>query len=341
MLSTCKAAPRKRTSDTTDMAERAQCTRILIMSASDSDAVFLSHMVQILSYGDTVIDTVDRLSIGADRLRGGKFDVVLMDLNLLDAAGLDSFAKLVTLAPRVPIVVVVGMEDEEWAQEAIRRGAQDYQIREQVTPHTLAHSLKCAVERHRQLLELRDISMTDPLTGLLNRRGFWSLADSHMRVTRRHRKRSLLLSADLDGLKEINDTHGHDEGDRAITRAAALLQSCFRDSDVVARFGGDEFVALAFDVDENGEAALRQKIEDCLRRANKTGESTYEISMSVGTTVVTGHESNLHELLRESDQALYREKAKRPSGRFSAQMATKTKAKGRQKRSSVDVLAMV
>ena len=341
MLSTCQPALKKRTSAAAVLEERSQCTRILIMSASDSDTVFLSHMVQILSYGDIVIETVDRLSTGAERLCCDEFDVVLMDLNLLDTTGIESYARLVNLAPRIPIVVVVGMEDEGSAQEAIRRGAQDYLIREQVTPHSLTHSLKCAVERYRQMLELRDMSMTDPLTGLLNRRGFWALADSHLRMTRRHRKRSLLLSADLDGLKEINDTYGHDEGDRAITRTAALLQSCFRDSDVVARFGGDEFVALAFDIDDSGEAALRKKIEDCLRRANETGEFGYEISMSIGATVVTGHESSLSDVLRESDQALYREKAKRPSGRFVAKRASKTKSTGRQRRSPVDVLAMV
>jgi len=234
----------------------------------------------------------------------------------------------------------VGIEDEFRAQQAVRSGAQDYLIREQVTPHSLSHSLRCAVERHRQLLELRDLSMTDPLTGLLNRRGFWALADSHLRMTRRQRKRSLLLSADLDGLKEINDTKGHDEGDRAISKTAELLKSCFRDSDIVARFGGDEFIALAYDIDDFGEVALRQKIEDCLAHANETGELEYDLSLSIGTAVATGSGESLDELLRKADQALYREKSKRPSYRIAVRSVTKKKVKRGRRSSRVEVLAM-
>jgi len=311
------------------------------MSANDSDAVFFRQMIQISCYGDLRIETVDRVSAGVDRLGREKFDAVMMDLSLVDVTGLDSFSMLSTLAQRIPIVVVVGMEDEPRAQEAVRRGAQDYLIREQVTPHSLAHSLRCAVDRHRQVLQLRDLSMTDPLTGLLNRRGFWTLADSHVRMTRRQRKRSLILSADLDGLKEINDTYGHDEGDRAIAKTAELLKSCFRESDIVARFGGDEFVALAFDIDDFGKAALKQKIEDCLVRANESGELKYDLSLSIGTTVVTGSDECLEDLLRKADQALYREKSKRPSYRILVKQPTKTKAKRRGQSSPVEVLAMV
>ncbi len=338
MPSTCQAALGDMTLPTAFVDEQSPCSGILIMSANDSDAAFFRQMVQISSYGDLRIETVDRISAGAERLRCEAFDVVLMDLHLVDASGLDSLAILSSLAPRIPIIVVVEIVDELRAQEAVRHGAQDYQIREQVTPHSMAHSLRCAVDRHRQLMELRDLSMTDPLTGLLNRRGFWTLADSHLRMTKRQRKRSLILSADLDGLKEINDAHGHEEGDRAISKTAELLKSCFRDSDIVARFGGDEFVAFAFDIDDLGEVALRQRIEDCVAQVNETGELEYELSMSIGTTVVTGAEESLDELLREADEALYREKSRRPSHRI---LVSRPKAKRRRRSPPVEVLATV
>lgn len=337
MLSTCQAALGDTTLPTALVDEQSPCSGILIMSANDSDATFFRQMLQISSYGDLRIETVDRISAGAELLRCEAFDVILMDLHLVDASGLDSLAILASLAPRIPIIVVVEIVDELRAQEAVRHGAQDYQIREQVTPHSMAHSLRCAVDRHRQLMELRDLSMTDPLTGLLNRRGFWTLADSHLRMTKRQRKRSLILSVDLDGLKEVNDTHGHEEGDRAISTTAELLTYCLRDSDIVARFGGDEFVAFAFDIDDFGEVALRQRIEDCVAQVNETGELAYELSMSIGTTVVTGAEKSLDELLRKADQALYREKSKRPSDRI---LASRPKAKRRRRSSRVELLAM-
>lgn len=341
MLSTSDVVNWETTSASAVLDEPSPCSRILILSANDSDMVFLRQMIQISSYGELKIETVDRISSCAERLRCDEFDVVLMDLNLVDASGLDSYASLSALAPRVPIVVVVGIEDEMRAQNAVRRGAQDYLILQQVTPHSLVHALRCAVERHRQLMELKDLSMTDPLTGLLNRRGFRALADSHLRMTRRQRKRSLLLSADLDGLKEINDVYGHDEGDRAISKTAELLKSCFRDSDIVARFGGDEFVALAFDIDDFGELTLRHKIASCLALANESAELDYDLSLSIGTAVATGENKSLEELMRAADQALYKQKSKRPSYRIVAQTVTKKKAKGRKRGTRAEALAVV
>lgn len=341
MVSTCEATLHKRDSGAGAMERPATETRVLIMSGSAADAQFLTHMARIVSHGELSIETVDRLAFGAERLCQGRFDAVLLDLKLLDSTGLESFARLSSFVPRIPVVVVVGMEDEELAQEAVRRGAQDYLIREQVTPHTLAHSLKCAIERQRQLLELRDLSMTDPLTGLLNRRGFWALADSHLRMTRRQRKRSLILCADLDGLKEINDTQGHDEGDRAIVQTAELLLSCFRDSDIVARFGGDEFVALAYDTDEGAETTLRNRISRRLAGANSSGNRSYELSVSIGTVVVTGtEEDGLTGLLRRADRALYREKQRKSTARRSAS-AFKARPSRLSRRSAADLLTLV
>ncbi|HEY0971402.1 MAG TPA: two-component regulator propeller domain-containing protein [Gemmatimonadales bacterium] len=91
---------------------------------------------------------------------------------------------------------------------------------------------------------LRTMSLRDDLTGLYNRRGLLTLAEQQVRVASRDRRGFVLLFADLDGLKGINDTHGHAAGDRAITDAAALLRETFREADIIARLGGDEFVVL-------------------------------------------------------------------------------------------------
>jgi two-component system cell cycle response regulator len=294
--------------------------RILIMSDSDSNALFLSHMAQISGSSGIHIETNNRLASGAKRVHEAGIDLVLLDLDLADSSGLESFSRLSTLVPRTPIVVVAKMGEEALAQEAVKCGAQDYLIKEQVTPHVLAHSMRCAIERHRQLLQLKELSMTDPLTGLYNRRGFWALADSHIKMTRRQRRRSLILCADLDGLKLINDMHGHDEGDRAIMKTAEVLRDCFRESDIVARFGGDEFVTLAYDTVSGSEQTLTGRIRSRLKRASETTKRGYELSLSIGTAVVNGgRETGLEELLDKADRALYRNKRKkysrRPAGR--------------------------
>ncbi len=121
------------------------------------------------------------------------------------------------------------------------------------------------VTEHRQMVEtIRTLSLTDELTGLLNRRGFTTLAEQQMRTSVRTRNRLWLLFADLDGLKEINDRLGHEAGDRALCEIARLLRTgSFRQADLVARLGGDEFAILATEISRDGRRHAR---EACRRR---------------------------------------------------------------------------
>ena len=102
--------------------------------------------------------------------------------------------------------------------------------------------------------ELRALSLTDELTGLYNRRGLITIAEKVIKVARRLKKRVLLLYADLDDLKVINDNYGHKEGDYALIAAASIFKKSARESDVIARIGGDEFVILSMisaDIDDD------------------------------------------------------------------------------------------
>ena len=113
--------------------------------------------------------------------------------------------------------------------------------------------------------ELLALSLTDPLTGLHNRRGFLTFAEHQLTLSLRTKQRLILFFADQDGLKRINDTLGHEEGDQAIMETASLLKKTFRASDIVARIGGDEYVVLAVDPDANspeakiGRASCRER----------------------------------------------------------------------------------
>src|ERR1051325_2089609 len=110
-------------------------------------------------------------------------------------------------------------------------------------------------ERKRAEAALQSLSLIDELTGLYNRRGFLAVTEQHIATIRRSDKVPVILYADLDGLKEINDSLGHHEGDRALAKAAEILKETFRSSDILARLGGDEFVVLAaIDTDESAES---------------------------------------------------------------------------------------
>ncbi len=107
--------------------------------------------------------------------------------------------------------------------------------------------------------QLHTMSLTDELTGLYNRRGFFTLAQQQLKVTERTKKDMLLFFVDLDKMKQINDTLGHQEGDKALVEVATILKEVFRESDIIGRMGGDEFAILAIDTaDETGEVLINR-----------------------------------------------------------------------------------
>ena len=222
--------------------------------------------------------------------------------------GLRACARLHEAAPDLPVIVLGAADERGLACEAIRLGAQDYLVRDEVTPERLARAMACAIERNRRLVELRDLSLTDPLTGLYNRRGFAVLAESHLRMLRRTRRQSVLLFADVDDLKHINDSCGHPEGDRAIVASARVLTGVLRGSDIVARYGGDEFVALALDVADGATRTLVNRIADGLARLNREGGLPFALSLSIGAVPFGGSDVRIGDVLARADRALYRDK---------------------------------
>ncbi len=157
--------------------------------------------------------------------------------------------------------------------------------------------------------KLLTLSITDELTGLYNRRGFFTMADHILKLTKRQQKGAYMLYADLDKLKAINDTWGHREGDRALVDAANILKATYRESDVIARIGGDEFVVIpvgtAGDNIENIVGRLQMNIEN----HNATKKRSYTLLMSCGISYFNPEEPcSLDELLAQGDKMMYRQK---------------------------------
>jgi len=153
--------------------------------------------------------------------------------------------------------------------------------------------------------QLRMLSLADDLTGLYNRRGLFALGEHAMRSARRHKTGLNVLFLDLDGLKNINDRFGHGLGDQALRDVAAVLRGAIRESDVVARAGGDEFVVL---VEDEPQAAqeLARRLERRIAAANARGEQRYKLEVSLG--IVFWHpdeKATLQELIERADQRMY------------------------------------
>jgi diguanylate cyclase (GGDEF)-like protein len=156
--------------------------------------------------------------------------------------------------------------------------------------------------------ELRYLALTDDLTCLYNRRGFFAAATQQLRFARRNNQKMLLFFCDLDYFKNINDRHGHREGDFALVRTADTLAEIFRESDILARLGGDEFAILALETSSQTQEVILRRLEKGLKKANAS-EPRYELSLSVGVARYEPQRGvSLGDLLAKADQAMYEKK---------------------------------
>jgi diguanylate cyclase (GGDEF)-like protein len=160
--------------------------------------------------------------------------------------------------------------------------------------------------------ELRHLLITDDLTGLYNRRGFFAVATQQLKLASRNDQNMLLFFCDIDNLKQINDGFGHREGDLALARTGKALQETFRDSDILARLGGDEFAVVAPAASSQHETLVLRRLKKALRKSNP-GASGYELSLSVGAARFDPqHAVSLGELMEQADKDMYEQKRRRP-----------------------------
>ncbi len=172
----------------------------------------------------------------------------------------------------------------------------------------LLRAAKHLEEQAHLLLGLRSAALTDDLTGLYNRRGFLILSRQLLKLARRNGRAVLVFSCDVNQLKSINDLHGHAAGDACLVRCAAALKETFRKSDIVGRFGGDEFVVLALETAGDSETAILRRLREVIDRRNREG-SDWALSLSVGTARSEGLDrTSLAELLITADQQMYEDK---------------------------------
>ncbi|MBW1792395.1 MAG: diguanylate cyclase [Deltaproteobacteria bacterium] len=158
--------------------------------------------------------------------------------------------------------------------------------------------------------KLHRLSITDEMTGLLNRRGFITMAEKQLNIAQRSKKKLYFLYADLDNLKKVNDTLGHQVGDELITKAAHLLNNTFRKSDIIGRLGGDEFSVLQVEIPQ--EADMRNtlsRLQENIKKLNADPDQNYELSLSIGSVEYDPtSQLTLDDLIRKADKLMYEEK---------------------------------
>ena len=171
-------------------------------------------------------------------------------------------------------------------------------------------NLQNSLERFiRDNTKLEAIAKQDELTGLYNRRGFLDKVESILSDPAYSGKATVLCYVDMDNLKMINDKYGHDDGDYSLRTVADILRECFRDTDVLGRIGGDEFVVMAIIETDIDIAKIRERIERVTKSHNETAGKPYPIAMSAGIHKFTCRpDVDIYSILEIADGLLYEEK---------------------------------
>ncbi len=166
------------------------------------------------------------------------------------------------------------------------------------------------ISRLKQMEErLRALSLTDELTGLYNRRGFFALVDQLLKLAKRQKSGLYMLYADLDDLKGINDTLGHQYGDQALQDIANLFRTTYRESDIVARIGGDEFVVIPVGSAGDNIEGISARIQEHVKRHNEEANRKYKLSVSFGLAYYNPQKPcSIDELLLRADRKMYEQK---------------------------------
>ena len=246
-----------------------------------------------------------------DRISKTEIDAVITDIVMPGMDGISLTKELLKRYQDLPVMTVTGYAEEYSAETAMTSGAREF-IKKPFSNTEFIIRFDKMMREHRAEETLLVLSLTDDLTGLYNRRRFFVLTEQYLKVAMRTKKRLLLFFIDMDDLKRINDHHGHNEGDQALIDLAKILKQSFRDSDIIARIGGDEFVVLFVSTDENSERLLT-RLDENLKDCNDHRSQRYPLSISVGTAQFDPeHPISIDELLAKADASMYVQKRKKP-----------------------------
>lgn len=292
-------------------------TTVLVIDDSDTLREEILRTLQDASLFDCYLEARDGLE-GFKVLLNNRVDLVLCDLEM---PRMDGFRFLAMMRAReefqdLPVIILTGREDRDTKIRGLEQGASDYvtkpfdsgELVARVRVQLKMKSLQDELKRSNEML--RTLSITDPLTHLHNRRHLMEMVDREFQRSSRKGASLSLIILDIDYFKKINDTYGHQEGDRVLTILAGIVTRRLRSYDLAARYGGEEFVLLlpetpiheALSIAER----LRMEVQEHVFDGSLQG-LVLTISLGVATYPSSRVES-IDSLFRQADEALYRAK---------------------------------
>ncbi|MBN1843862.1 MAG: diguanylate cyclase [Deltaproteobacteria bacterium] len=274
------------------------------------ETILNTHTGITLSRATTIKDAVQLLD-------NGHVDLILLDHVLPDGNSLDFLRIMDEKVTGIPVVVITAHGDEMVASQVIQAGAHDYLPKERVSDQSLSRSINNALEKGRLKREIKlamkkmvEMSTRDDLTGLYNRRYFMEALEREVARAGRYEFEIVLCMADLDHFKRINDTYGHPVGDRVLSEIGRMLKKCFRQSDLVCRYGGEEFAVILPNTRIEEARTVGERFREMVAGyAFEYEEAQFQMTVSIGIAKLDGSESKTPmELVAKADEALYRAK---------------------------------
>ncbi len=228
--------------------------RVLLVESEPEDVNFLKDVLMEIEAGrhwqpfvSFVTAEAHTWSDAATALAGDAADVVLLNPNLPDCYGMETFRRSQAIAPQAPIILLILPEDQSLAIRMMREGAQDFLIRKSIDCEPLVHAMRGAIERQRLLASARAGSVTDSLTGLPNRSAFLTMADRDRKLAERLGRRMMILLVQPKHLAEIASVHGDQRRDLTLVEAADHLRSIAGPTEIVGRVAPDCFAMGIFE----------------------------------------------------------------------------------------------
>ncbi|MGF1719588.1 EAL domain-containing protein [Vibrio kyushuensis] len=291
------------------MPSANQRIRTLQVEDNPGDSRLLYEYLYRENASDVDLKQVETLSGALSKLTEEPFDVVLLDLSLPDASGLEAVYAVLKHDPAIAVVVVSSLDDEGTALEALKSGAQDYIVKGKFDSYILHKSIRYALERKKIKDRLSYLAQYDALTGLLNRSSFLSRVSEALERSKRSMNTMAVFFIDMDKFKQVNDTLGHSAGDELLRQITGRFKASVRKQDCVARLAGDEFAILMESMNSmESTEVVTQKLFGLMQEPFQLDEGLVYISVSIGITVVSDQPISTEEALKQADIAMYKAK---------------------------------
>jgi len=288
---------------------------ILLIEDNKKDIKLINEYLDQSKKINATVKIVDRIKKAKTILFYEKFDIILVDIKVEGITPDELFDTLGNEKLSIPYIVITDERDEDIGIIAVKKGAQDYLVRSELSERILRRTILYSLERHEILESLYKTTIKDELTGLYNRRGLYTLGNQQIELAKRHDDDIFVFFLDLDGMKDINDKFGHEAGDDALVRSTAIIHKSFRNTDILSRVGGDEFIILAVKAQYEFVPVMIERIKEYVNKEN-TSIDNYQLSLSIGVSKINlDDESPLDEAIKKADKEMYKSKVKNKKNR--------------------------